>query len=208
MSHGLQCEALLRPEFTRQLAAQLMAGAAIALISPHGSGRRRTLLDLRQMLAGRMRLLSLDMKFDRFDCAAAVAKLLPPDTEAGASLFEWLNASSAPTLLILHNLDLLHGREDHDPAFDRLLLAQLPKMRSSPMLSLLAVFEADIGDWLPGIEPLPLPALTGDQIAAEVGRRQPTMPRPERERLANELAQYPDSHDRMQQLLAAAAGKA
>jgi len=41
---------LLRPAFTQALADTLLAGKHVNLISPHGRGRRQTLLDLEGLL--------------------------------------------------------------------------------------------------------------------------------------------------------------
>ncbi|PCI00832.1 MAG: hypothetical protein COB79_05035 [Zetaproteobacteria bacterium] len=41
---------MLRPAFTQHLADTLLAGKHVNLISPHGRGRRQTLLDLETLL--------------------------------------------------------------------------------------------------------------------------------------------------------------
>ena len=52
---------MLRPAFTQALSDTLLAGKHVNLISPHGRGRRQTLLDLETLL-GDMVVRKIDLK--------------------------------------------------------------------------------------------------------------------------------------------------
>ncbi|MDQ6977243.1 MAG: hypothetical protein Q9M75_03945 [Ghiorsea sp.] len=52
---------MLRPAFTQQLAAYLLAGESVNLHAPHGRGRRQTLEDLLTLLAG-VQVQKIDLK--------------------------------------------------------------------------------------------------------------------------------------------------
>ncbi len=52
---------MLRPAFTQDLADALLAGNHVNLVSPHGRGRRQTLLDL-EILLGDVNVRKIDLK--------------------------------------------------------------------------------------------------------------------------------------------------
>jgi len=153
-------EALLRPAFTKELAARLQQGASINLTAPHGLGRRRTLQDLRTLLPADMCVLYADMKFSADDFTATLADLCQ---QAGLSSKTIQHAgqlidalSHKPALLILHNFDLLRN-DSHDPLFNSALLPYLTEFCRHPHLALLTVCEAAYADWPLPCEPMPLP---------------------------------------------------
>ncbi|MDQ6972084.1 MAG: hypothetical protein Q9M30_05495 [Mariprofundaceae bacterium] len=158
-------KSLLRPAFTHALATSLQLGASINLIAPHGLGRRRTVQDLRRILPSGMRVLYADIRFNTGDLPALLKDLC---TQAGlqgmhitnlALLVEALASRTSPTLLILHNIDLLRPGSTHarDPLFDTALLSQLCRFADHPHLALLTVSEAVYPDWPLPCEPLPIP---------------------------------------------------
>ncbi len=154
---------MLRPAFTRDLAARLRQGACINMTAPHGFGRRRTLKDLRAILAADMHILHADMKFCRHDFSAMMHELclqadLQPPAEQAAQLPQRLAERNNPTLLILHNLDLLRS-ESCEPRFRLELLPSLHLWRESPRLALLCVCEDVYPDWPLPCETRPLPPL-------------------------------------------------
>ncbi|MDQ6977244.1 MAG: hypothetical protein Q9M75_03950 [Ghiorsea sp.] len=55
---------MLRPAFTQQLAAHLLAGKSINLYAPHGRGRRQTLDDLMSLLLD-VKVQKIDLKRER-----------------------------------------------------------------------------------------------------------------------------------------------
>ena len=157
---------LLRPALTHALAARLSNGARINLTAAHGLGRRQTLADLRSILPKNMRVLYADMKFCLNDFPATLHELctqtgLPDATvsELG-QLIEVLAQDSQPTLLILHNLDLLRAAP-HDALFDTALLPFLAHIAAHPHLALLTVSEAVYPNWPLPCENIALPPQNG-----------------------------------------------
>lgn len=150
---------LLRPTFTKKLAARLSQGASINLTAPHGLGRRRTIQDLRSMLPPDMCVLYTDVKFCLHDFPATLNDLCTQADLADANpadlgeLIAAVSESPASALLILHNIDLLRS-QPHDPLFDTALLPHLTTIASHPRLALLTVSEDIYPDW-----PLPCEAL-------------------------------------------------
>jgi len=155
---------LLRPSFTKKLAARLSQGASINLTAPHGMGRRRTLQDLLSVLPPDMRVLYTDMKFCLNDFPATLRELRAQARCDDAtianlgSLIESLSGNPAPALLILHNVDLLRSAA-HDPLYDSALLPHLVAIKAHAQLSLLTVSETLYPDWPLPCEPLPIPSL-------------------------------------------------
>jgi len=158
---------MLRPEFTRALAARLLQGASINLTAPHGLGRRRTVQDLRSVLPQGMPVLHADMKSSAADFPStlsglcAQAGLKDKDTANLGQLIESLGQDPVPALLILHNVDLLKNAP-HDPLFDTALLPYLARIAEYPHLALLCISEAIYADWPLPCEHLPLPPKAGD----------------------------------------------
>jgi len=162
---------LLRPAFMRALAACLEHGASINLTAPHGFGRRRTLQDLRTVLAAEMHILHADMKFCANDFTGMLADLCA-QTHLHVSnighlgqLIEALAQKPEPALLILHNFDLLRpGMLDpaHDPLFDSDLLPYLNTVADHPHLALLTFCEDIYADWPLPCEHLPIPPISSD----------------------------------------------
>lgn len=151
---------LLRPEFTKQLAERLLQGESINLTAPHGFGRRRTLQDLKTLLPASMGVLQADMKDCANDYAATLTGLYEQAGLSGKedacfkSLITMLAEKAHPSLLVLHNFDLLRC-QPHDPRYDQALLPYLAGFRQYPKLSLLTVCEMAYADW-----PLPCSTLT------------------------------------------------
>jgi len=151
-------ESLLRPAFTKALAARLVAGESINLTAPHGYGRRQTVSELRSILPASMRVLYADMKFCLDDCTALLANLA---AQAGleevvihdlGQVIRGLSENPAPALLILHNFDLLRfetHNQPHDPLYDAALLPYLVNFSTHSHLALLTVSEAPYFDWPP-----------------------------------------------------------
>jgi hypothetical protein len=52
---------MLRPAFTQHLAKTLLAGQSVNLVSPHGRGRRQTLIDLISLLDD-VQVAKIDLK--------------------------------------------------------------------------------------------------------------------------------------------------
>jgi len=161
-------KALLRPEFTRVLARRLVQGESINMTAPHGYGRRQTLLDLRRVLPPGMRVLHANLKFCLDDCSALLADLAvqaglnPSEVHNLGQLLEAQARHLAPSLVILHNFDLLRfatRRKAHDPLFDSALLPYLKTFSTHPHIALLLVSEAVYPDWPLPCEVLPLPTL-------------------------------------------------
>ena len=109
--------ALLRPEFTRSLAAQLLQGTSVNLIGAHGQGRRQTLEDLRQLLPDTLPVQQVDLQRDQIDL--------------NRWLMQFANTAS-PTLLILHNFHCAH-----DPD----IFKQLAQLKNNKHLTCLYVSE-------------------------------------------------------------------
>ncbi|MDX8407194.1 MAG: hypothetical protein R8L58_02295 [Mariprofundaceae bacterium] len=158
---------LLRPDFTHALAARLEQGASINLTARHGCGRRRTLQDLRTVLAAKMRDLYADMKFCADDCAGMLADLglqahlHTPHIAHLGQLIEALVQKPEPALLILHNFDQLRPgmrNQTHDPQFDSCLLPYLHTFAEHRHLALLTVCEDVYEDWPLPCEHLPIPS--------------------------------------------------
>lgn len=156
---------LLRPDFTRELAARLLAGESINLTATHGLGRRRTLTDLRAIFPQQFRVLHADMKF----CAADFSHMLHDlceqaglsntDIQHAGDLIAGLAASPEGCLLVLHNIDLLRSAP-HDRRFDSDLLPHLSGFAQHSHLALLTVSEALYTDWPLPCNALELPPLT------------------------------------------------
>jgi len=144
-----------------------MQGESINLTAPHGYGRRQTLSDLRSVLPPGMRVLHINLKFCLDDCAAvlgdlaAQAGLNPAEIHDLGQLIEAQAKHLAPSLVILHNFDLLRfatRRKQHDPLFDTALLPYLKAFLEHPHIALLVVCEARYPDWPLPCEVLPIPA--------------------------------------------------
>lgn len=125
----------LRPEFTKQLAARLLAGESINLIGAHGQGRRRTLQDLRSIVPCTLSVHQVDLQRDH------------------VNLSEWLmqfDNTTSPTLLILHNFHCLNETG---------IFQQLNQLNSNNCLSSLYVSEKLQTELPLDAENLLLPAL-------------------------------------------------
>lgn len=166
---------LIRPKFTEALAARLAEGAAINLVSPHGQGRRRTLVDLRRCLPDSMLVLQTNIREHPHRLASLLADL---GTQAGLTdvarfdgLLDALQQRSTPTLIILHNLDELEAGAAS--GYDGDFFAALNGIHGRTGLSLLCVSERVPAAWPLDLETVMLPPLTEAQILAELERRNP-----------------------------------
>ncbi|MES0371882.1 MAG: hypothetical protein ABUK11_06340 [Mariprofundaceae bacterium] len=130
----------LRPEFTKQLAARLLAGESINLIGAHGQGRRRTLQDLRSILPAKLSVHQLDLQRD--------------SVNLGEWLTQFINITS-PTLLILHNFHCLSEPD---------IFKQLNHLNSNKYLSCLYVSEEVLTELSLDAENLQLPALEAGKL--------------------------------------------
>lgn len=80
-----------------------------------------------------------------------------------------LEQKGGKTLLILHNFDELQSGEES--GYDDRFFGLLNGIRDRSHASLLCVSEHPHDDWPLQLEQIPLPPLTGEQIAAELRRR-------------------------------------
>jgi len=141
---------LLRPEFTKTLADDLSQGKSINLISAHGLGRRRTLLDLHMVLPGGLEVLQMDVKRFIGEKAAWIKQTLKQVAEA-----------EHKQLIIMHNFDLLE---------DEQLVESFNQVADLPLCALLCVSESNAHPLLQA-EVRMLPALTKEQCEVEIKRR-------------------------------------
>jgi len=120
--------------------------------------------DLRSILPPEMRVLYADMKFSLHDFPATLRELCAQagvyDAEVPnvGKLIMALAKKSQPTLLILHNLDLLRD-SPHDPLFDTELLPHLVAFSGHAHLSLLTVSEDIYPDWALPCKHIAIPLL-------------------------------------------------
>ncbi len=84
-----------RPKFTQALADTLLAGKHVNLVSPHGRGRRQTLLDLEALL-GTVIVRKIDLKREQ--------------TKWQRWLEETLNLDGQ-VLVILHNMEHMQSHQ-------------------------------------------------------------------------------------------------
>ena len=139
---------MLRPEFTETLADKLLAGGCVNLISPHGQGRRRTLKDLSSILEGGLVIKQFNLREQQQDLLSLITAFLNNENQG---------------LFILHNFELLG---------DQTLIPWLNKIKLVPRLSLLTVSEDESSQVLLDIEALKLPAVSKDELMAEITFRQ------------------------------------
>jgi hypothetical protein len=170
MSSDSQLNGCLRPAFTESLVERLSTGACLALTSPHGQGRRRTLQDLRHALPASMRVLQANLRH----CPQDQMQLLTTLAEqAGISdadnLERLLEQLPRQTLIILHNFDELQPGEAS--GFDARFFAALNGMDKHAGLALLCVCESIPPELQRSIEACSLPPLTGKEIANELALR-------------------------------------
>ncbi|MDQ6980522.1 MAG: hypothetical protein Q9M46_03520 [Ghiorsea sp.] len=108
---------MLRPAFTQQLAAYLLAGESVNLHAPHGRGRRQTLEDLLTLLAG-VQVQKIDLKREQ------------------DMWNDWLKETltlSGQVIVILHNVEYITQAQK----------AVLPRLK---VFTLLCVSELAMGD--------------------------------------------------------------
>lgn len=82
---------LLRPAFTQALADTLLAGKHVNLVSPHGRGRRQTLIDLISLLDA-VQVTKIDLKREQ------------------NALGKWLKHTlnlTGQVIVIIHNFDVV-----------------------------------------------------------------------------------------------------
>ncbi len=126
LSRAIEPQAMLRADFTHDLAEQLLQGRGVRLYGEHGLGRRETLADLASLLPDECRILKANLRNYPDSLSSMLSDLTgQADTEAGslASLLTQLQASETHTIIILHNFDELNfGKETgYDPDFIDLL---------------------------------------------------------------------------------------
>ncbi len=86
---------MLRPAFTQALADMLLAGKHVNLVSPHGRGRRQTLLDLEALL-GNVVVRKIDLKREQNKWK------------------EWLDDTlriSGQVIVIIHNIEYIKAHQ-------------------------------------------------------------------------------------------------
>ena len=88
-------KALLRPAFTQDLADTLLAGNHVNLVSPHGRGRRQTLLDLESLLDG-VNVRKIDLKREQ---------------DKWQSWFGETLSLNGQTIVIIHNIECISQRQ-------------------------------------------------------------------------------------------------
>jgi len=102
---------MLRPLFTRSLATGLLAGNSFVMVSPHGRGRRQTVVDLRTLLAGRVFTIHLNMRDYCNDFKGLLNDAMrqiggTQKTPGSWSQFlDGIEKLADQSLLILHNFD-------------------------------------------------------------------------------------------------------
>ncbi len=97
---------MLRPAFTQALADTLLAGNHVNLVSPHGRGRRQTLLDLETLL-GDVVVRKIDLKREQ-------------------NIWQtWLDDTlslNGQIIVIIHNIEYI--KEEHKHALQHLRLSK------------------------------------------------------------------------------------
>lgn len=137
----------LRPAFTEALVNKLTGGQTINLIGKHGQGRRRTLDDVKRCLPDSILVLHVDMKSYRQSYTGFIEALwqqcaneaAAPDNLAG--LLTALRSGARPTLLILHNFDVLRINLDLDTHYSPRFFDHLNNIKRRANMSLLVVSE-------------------------------------------------------------------
>ena len=89
---------MLRPAFTQVLADTLLAGKHVNLISPHGRGRRQTLLDLETLLDDVV-VRKIDLKREQYTWK------------------EWLEETlrlNGQVIVIIHNIECINQQQKKD----------------------------------------------------------------------------------------------
>ncbi|MDQ6969952.1 MAG: hypothetical protein Q9M16_05540 [Mariprofundus sp.] len=183
----------LRPEFTSELSHQLLAGASLNMISPHGQGRRRTLQDLQHQLPASLQIIHMNIRsyvsdytgFFNHACAQSNIATAPPENLA--ELLDHIESGSKQQLFILHNFDELrppdHIDADIDTQYDAHFFHAINSIKQRTHIALLCVSEceyhhyrlqADGSECLYAsinAEAIILPALNSQQVLAELSRR-------------------------------------
>ena len=140
---------VLRPTFTKKLAALLLAGQHINLISPHGQGRRRTLQDLKSLLPADLFIKQIDLK----DLGLSEYQSLL--SEAAKSLV----MEKKSVLLILHNFNAMNHFSD------------VQQLLNTKHISLLTVSEKTGEEPHQDFNHIAIPAIHKRELMTEIKRR-------------------------------------
>ena len=174
----------LRPEFTHQLLDVLLQGKSINLISPHGQGRRRTLLDVRRIFPQSWRVIQLDMQVVENGTTSLLDECLKQiKFENISSIYELMfemNEISIYHLMIIHNFHLLT---------DLNVISCLNKIEKYPYISLLCVSEEKKEQSSLLATDFMLPMVSSAQLLAEIKRRDWPLEKEERVLLVDFLLQ-------------------
>jgi len=209
----------LRPEFTTLLAARLLDGESLNLISPHGQGRRRTLDDLHNILPTKSLIIQMNMRtyrsdykgfietfMDSFDCRDHHIKCL-------SEFLELLSKEKQKVIIILHNFDEIRNSKASEHGFSNIFFSDLNTIRNQPNIALLCVCEQRFEHYLVRADgsPLPdsslnaqaveLPALRSDQLLAELEQRDLPLADNELPALSEWLIKQPAPYSILDQLI-------
>jgi hypothetical protein len=182
-------EHCLRPVFTKGLLKTLLAGGAVNLIGPAGSGRGRLIEDLRYCAPADRPVLHADMKSWRASHEGFIAHLsLQLGTGAGKKpadigvLAERLRKKGPGALLLLHHFDALLDNPDVHSAFGVGFFNHLNSLRNQG-IALLCVTEKPHDNSVVFVDGKPhgaswldlqverVPALRWEELRAEIRRR-------------------------------------
>jgi len=210
--------AFLRPEFTTKITDQLLAGASINLISPHGQGRRRTLHDLRQNLPASTHVFHLNMQLYKddykgfFDSLCSQAEHDPTSLECLQMLLHTIEKKYHKSLLILHNFDALRAENDIDQRYDQQFFQALNSIQQRCSMALLCVSTAAYEHYRLHADgskakyarikasPISLPTLSKQQLIAELQRRDLAATEDALHALSTTLLRQPAPYSTLKQL--------
>lgn len=105
-----------RPKFTQALADTLLAGTHVNLVSPHGRGRRQTLVDL-ETLFGDVLVRKIDLKREQDKWESWLENTLTLDIQV---------------IVIIHNIEYI--KQHHEQAMNALEKFTLLCVSEQPLM--------------------------------------------------------------------------
>jgi hypothetical protein len=185
----------LRPGFTRELIDTLIERRrSVNLFGPPGCGKRRQLEDLRDCRLPETLALLLDLRLYRRNYTGFLTALWrqvpPPGRKTPQTLGQLIGsvqANGQQVLLLFDNFDALLDKADLDPQFNARFHNHLNSIKNHPRIALVCVSakphdhsavlvkgQSCGTSWL-GLDKLPLPELSRQELRAEVMRQRPEL---------------------------------
>jgi len=171
---------VLRPEFTSELARQLLEGASLNLISQHGQGRRRTIQDLCHILPHDVKVFYCDMKRHR------------------GKVYDWLAQIRDVCHETNQNIMIIHNMQPE--LYEAPLLNILQQIEDQHHTVLLTVSEEKKCKSLLGYKNVILPLISKEQVMNELQCRDFSITKTSHSKIADWVLTQPSPYTLLDRL--------